>query len=147
MALDGKLPRTWSDVDATSLANYTESMAQCFVELRLCAGDWKASLVATDNYPSWRHNWMKKKNKESNSTSKCNADSHPETTAKKFKTLVESSGDNKMTRFIYRERRQPPRQSTFLQFPQLYRSVVDGDMLHSIIHSNAETGLMDSKGS
>ena len=100
MALDGKLPRTWSDVDATSLANYTESMAQCFVELRLCAGDWKASLVATDNYPSWRHNWMKKKNKESNSTSKCNADSHPETTAKKFKTLVESSGDNLHAQYL-----------------------------------------------
>lgn len=27
MALDGKLPRTWSDVDATSLATYNKSMA------------------------------------------------------------------------------------------------------------------------
>jgi hypothetical protein len=72
MALDDKLPATWSDGDATSLATYNESMAKRFVELRFCAADWKASLVAIDNYPSWRHNWLKKKAKEG----KRPADSH-----------------------------------------------------------------------
>ena len=74
MALDDKLPATWSDADATSLTNYSACMAQRFSELRLCASDWKANLVATDNYPSWRHNWLKKKNKEG----KRSADSHAE---------------------------------------------------------------------
>ena len=74
MALDDKLPATWSDADATSLATYNESMAQRFIELRFCAVDWKANLVATDNYPSWHHNWLKKKKKEN----KRPADSHVE---------------------------------------------------------------------
>ena len=64
MALDDKLPATWSDADAASLAYYSDSMAQRFLEMRLCASDWKANLVATDNYPSWRHNWLRKKSKE-----------------------------------------------------------------------------------
>ncbi|KJA27205.1 hypothetical protein HYPSUDRAFT_198479 [Hypholoma sublateritium FD-334 SS-4] len=64
MAMDNKLPATWSDADAASLTYYSESMAQRFMEMRLCASDWKANLVATDNYPSWRHNWLKKKTKE-----------------------------------------------------------------------------------
>ena len=33
LALDDKLPTTWSDADATSLATYNESMAQRFKEL------------------------------------------------------------------------------------------------------------------
>ena len=74
MALDDKLPATWSDADTTSLATYNESMAQRFKELRFCATDWKANLIATDNYPSWRHNWLKKKTKEG----KRPADSHVE---------------------------------------------------------------------
>jgi hypothetical protein len=92
MALDEKLPATWSDADATSLATYNESMAQRFAELRLCATDWKANLVATDNYPSWRHNWLKKKNKEG----KRPADSHLETgapTTKKAKVLPENGDE------------------------------------------------------
>lgn len=89
MALDGKLPRTWSDVDATSQATYNESMSQRFVELRFCATDWKANLVATDNYPSWRHNWMKKKNKDTTSMSKRSADNHLEAAAKKLKVSSE----------------------------------------------------------
>ena len=67
MALDNKLPATWSNADAASLTYYCASMAQRFSELRLCASDWKANLVATDNYPSWRHNWLKKQNKDSTS--------------------------------------------------------------------------------
>jgi len=74
MALDDKLLATWSDVDMTSLATYNESMAQHFIELQFCAVDWKANLIATDNYPSWCHNWLKKKRKEN----KCPTDSHVE---------------------------------------------------------------------
>lgn len=70
MALDNKLPKAWGNADAASLATYNESMAQRFQELRLCASDWKANLVAIDNYPSWRHNWLKKQNKDSSNTSK-----------------------------------------------------------------------------
>lgn len=65
MALNDKLPKVWGDADAASLATYNESMAQRFQELRLCASDWKANLVATDNYPSWRYNWLRKQNKNS----------------------------------------------------------------------------------
>ncbi len=67
MALDNKLPKAWGNADATSLATYNDSMAQRFPELRLCASDWKANMVAIDNYPSWRHNWLKKQNKDSTS--------------------------------------------------------------------------------
>lgn len=89
MALDSKLPATWSDADATSLANYNESMAQRFAELRLCAADWKANMIATDSYPSWRHNWLKKRVKEG----KRHADNHSDDNApatKKPKVLLES---------------------------------------------------------
>ncbi len=69
MALNNKLPKVWGDADATSLSTYNESMAQRFQELRLCASDWKTNLVATDNYPSWRYNWLRKQSKN-NSTAK-----------------------------------------------------------------------------
>lgn len=94
MALADKLPRTWSDADATSLATFNESMAQRFMELRLCASDWKATLVATDNYPSWRQTWLKKQTKEGNTSKRLN-DSPLETdtsTTKKLKVLPERDG-------------------------------------------------------
>lgn len=65
MALDNKLPKAWGNADAASLVTYCESMALRFPELCLCASDWKANLVAIDNYPSWRHNWLKRQNKDS----------------------------------------------------------------------------------
>lgn len=93
MALDNKLPATWSDADAASLTYYSASMAQRFPELHLCASDWKANLVATDNYPSWRHNWLKKKKKEG----KRSADGHAEETdAPMKKTKVSLDGEHGM---------------------------------------------------
>ncbi|KJA14839.1 hypothetical protein HYPSUDRAFT_208399 [Hypholoma sublateritium FD-334 SS-4] len=89
MALDDKLPATWSDADAASLTYYSESMAQRFMEMRLCASDWKANLVATDNYPSWRHNWLKKKNKESKRPS----ETHTEDNSVPMKKLKVLSND------------------------------------------------------
>ena len=91
MALDNKLPATWSDADAASLTYYSTSMAQRFSELRLCASDWKANLMATDNYPSWRHNWMKKKNKEGKRPANSHADESDAPT-KKMKLLLNGNG-------------------------------------------------------
>ncbi|KJA13935.1 hypothetical protein HYPSUDRAFT_209121 [Hypholoma sublateritium FD-334 SS-4] len=90
MALDDKLPKAWGNADATSLSTYNDSMAQRFPELRLCASDWKANMVAIDNYPSWRHNWLKKQNKDS--TSKRPIHDHSESggsSAKKSRTGLE----------------------------------------------------------
>lgn len=87
MALDEMLPRTWSDADAKSLTTYNVSMAQHFPELGLCAADWKANLVATDNYPSWRHNWLKRNIKD-NSKSKRPADHHSDASMKRPKVAA-----------------------------------------------------------
>ncbi len=89
MALESKLPRTWSEADARSLATYNQSMGQRFPELRLCAGDWKANLVATDNYPSWRHNWLKKNNRDT-SKLKRPGDHHSDTSTKRSKVAEDS---------------------------------------------------------
>ena len=94
MALDNKLPATWSDADAASLTYYSSAMAQRFSELRLCASDWKANLVATNNYPSWRHNWMKKKNKEGKRPANSHVD-ELDAPAKKMKLLLDN-GDGKL---------------------------------------------------
>ena len=89
MALESKLPRTWSEADARSLATYNQSMGQRFPELRLCAGDWKANLVATDNYPSWRHNWLKKNSRDA-SKLKRPGDHHSETSTKRSQVVEEA---------------------------------------------------------
>lgn len=92
MALDDKLPRTWSDADARSLTTYNHSMAQRFPELRFCAADWKANLVATDNYPSWRHNWLKKNSRDA-SKSKRPADHYSEVSTKRSKVVAEHADE------------------------------------------------------
>lgn len=91
MALDDKLPRTWSDADAKSLTSYNESMAQRFPELCFCVADWKANMVATDNYPSWRHNWLKKNSKDGRL--KRHGDAHSEASMKKPKIAAELSDE------------------------------------------------------
>ena len=94
MALDNKLPKAWGNADAASLSTYNDSMAQRFLELCLCASDWKANMVAIDNYPSWRHNWLKKQNKDS--TSKRPIHEHLESggsSVKKSKTGLEIGTD------------------------------------------------------
>ncbi|KAJ7431863.1 hypothetical protein FB451DRAFT_1484655 [Mycena latifolia] len=49
----GKAPRTWgqASLDVTTL--YNDEMCRQFPELHLCADNWKAQQVATQNYPSW----------------------------------------------------------------------------------------------
>ena len=43
---------------------YYASMAERFPELRLCALDWKADMVATVYYSPWRKTWLKKQERE-----------------------------------------------------------------------------------
>jgi hypothetical protein len=52
-------PATWSKADLETIRNYRHEMKTKFPELRLCDNDWKADLVATINYPSWRTNYIK----------------------------------------------------------------------------------------
>ena len=92
MVLDKKLPKTWSDTDAGSLTTYSTSMAQRFPELHFCSADWKANLVATDNYPSWRHNWLKRNTKD-NAKLKRPSDNHSEASIKRPKVAVEGGGE------------------------------------------------------
>lgn len=92
MALDNKLPKTWSDADAHSLSTYSTSMAQRFPELRLCSAEWKANLVATDNYPSWRHNWLKR-NAKDNAKSKRPSDHQSDASMKRAKVAFEGGNE------------------------------------------------------
>lgn len=62
-ALEGRLFSSWTEADHTSLKAYYREMAERFEELRLCANDWKAEMVALDIYRTWRDQWQKKKNK------------------------------------------------------------------------------------
>lgn len=106
MALEEKLPRTWSDADAKSLTAYNESMIQRFPELGLCAADWKANMVATDNYPSWRHNWLKKKGKD-NSKSKRPNDNKSEASMKRQKKTDECGDELHAPTLLEAEAQQP----------------------------------------
>jgi hypothetical protein len=54
-----RAPATWGKADMETIRNYRHEMKAKFPELRLCDNDWKADLVATINYPSWRTNYIK----------------------------------------------------------------------------------------
>lgn len=56
LANSGKAPRTWGKADIKSAQHYHQEMIRRFPELRLCAFDWKADQIATDNYPNWAAN-------------------------------------------------------------------------------------------
>ena len=45
-------------------------MAERFEELRLCANDWKAEMIALDIYRTWREQWQKKQKKSDKDTVK-----------------------------------------------------------------------------
>jgi hypothetical protein len=53
LANAGKAPAKWSQADIVSAEAYRKEMRQHFPELRLCEHDWKADLIASENYPSW----------------------------------------------------------------------------------------------
>ena len=53
LAQSGKAPKKWGKVDVETARQYRREMCLRFPELRLCAYDWKADQIATDNYPNW----------------------------------------------------------------------------------------------
>jgi hypothetical protein len=59
LASCNRSPPTWGKADLETIRSYRHEMTAKFPELRLCDNDWKADLVATINYPSWRTNYMK----------------------------------------------------------------------------------------
>ena len=60
----------WTEADYNSLKTYYGEMAEHFEELRLCANDWKAEMVALDIYRTWREQWQKKQKKNNKDTVK-----------------------------------------------------------------------------
>ncbi|KAJ7246638.1 hypothetical protein C8J57DRAFT_1674757 [Mycena rebaudengoi] len=49
----GIAPSKWSHGSAEVMTIYNNEMCRRFPELRLCADNWKAQLIATTNYSSW----------------------------------------------------------------------------------------------
>jgi hypothetical protein len=54
-------PTTWGEVTAEADGIYKCGMAALLIEMRLCKDNWKATYLATQNYPSWYNNHVKKK--------------------------------------------------------------------------------------
>lgn len=55
----GRAPPTWGRADAEVANVYRREMRSKFFEFSLCNNDWKADLLATENYPSWYTNHIK----------------------------------------------------------------------------------------
>lgn len=64
LGIGNKAPSKWSDAGAATLRHYREEMRNRYPVLALCEMDWKADLIATDNYPSWYSHFTKKCVKE-----------------------------------------------------------------------------------
>lgn len=56
LANRGKAPKSWGKADVETAQHYRQEMVRRYPELRLCAFDWKADQIATDNYPNWAAN-------------------------------------------------------------------------------------------
>ena len=52
LASNGLLFVSWGDADCTSLRLYFSEMKSRFPKLQYCNLDWKADMIATDNYPA-----------------------------------------------------------------------------------------------
>jgi hypothetical protein len=59
----GTSPKTWTQLDLTSLQYYRVEMCTQFPELRFCEQDWKADKVAIDTYSGWYRNQTKSQTK------------------------------------------------------------------------------------
>ncbi|KAG6916234.1 hypothetical protein DXG01_007767 [Tephrocybe rancida] len=55
----GLAPSRWGKVSAPALEYYLLNIYRGFDELQLCEGDWKATRLATVNYPGWARNNLK----------------------------------------------------------------------------------------
>jgi hypothetical protein len=60
----GRAPLTWRRASSDVVQLYCDKMGRQFPELRLCADNWKAQQIATNNYPSWIKNHSKVKIEE-----------------------------------------------------------------------------------
>jgi hypothetical protein len=57
LGITGAAPTSWRKVDVQSKKFYYHAMAASFFNLRLCASDWKAEMIAEDNYALWHMRW------------------------------------------------------------------------------------------
>lgn len=55
----GRAPPTWGRADAEIAHVFRREMRLKFFEFSLCDNDWKADLLATENYPSWYNNHIR----------------------------------------------------------------------------------------
>lgn len=78
LANRGKAPKTWGKIDMESAQQYHREMCRRFPVLRLCAFDWKADQIATDNYPNWAANYLGTQIKiENGNVESTSSDHHP----------------------------------------------------------------------
>jgi hypothetical protein len=54
-----RAPPTWGRADAEIINVFRREMRSKFFEFSLCDNDWKADLLATENYPSWYNNHIR----------------------------------------------------------------------------------------
>jgi hypothetical protein len=52
----GQAPLTWGKANMNFTNEYRREICRQFPEFRLCENDWKAELLATENYSSWYSN-------------------------------------------------------------------------------------------
>ena len=52
----GMAPKKWGSANSDIDRLYNTQMEAQFPELRLCDNHWKTTLIATQNYPTWRSN-------------------------------------------------------------------------------------------
>ncbi|KAI0742316.1 hypothetical protein C8Q80DRAFT_1273010 [Daedaleopsis nitida] len=57
-------PSRWGEARSDILAAYITEMEDAFPELRRSADSWKALKIATDTYPSWRRNHVRRHESE-----------------------------------------------------------------------------------
>ena len=71
---NGLLFVSWGDADCTSLRLYFSEMKSRFPKHQYCNLDWKADMIATDNYPAWKAHWTKKHGRSNNAVANESSD-------------------------------------------------------------------------
>ena len=96
LANNRKAPKTWEKADLESATYYRQEMVQRFPELRLCAFDWKADQVATDNYSNWAANNLETtriKDEDHGDTGSSSLDSVPAKRPRTWSSTSSSTSD------------------------------------------------------
>lgn len=112
LASNGMLFVSWGDADCTSLRLYFSEMKSRFPELRYCDLDWKADMIATDNYPAWKTHWTKKHARSNNAIANESSD---ETGLKRYGTEDIVTSDSKR-----------PRTTTGKALPSIQPAIIGG---------------------